>query len=145
ADAVTLVEEAQAGVDHVLADEVRRPGDGEEVLGEAALRAAERADLTRGPRLAREPFDRVVTVLLLTPADGPVADPRPFGQVRAAEVLRRDDVAGRRQPRVALARRRPAQVGVALLVQHRPGPLPGREVEVHRQLRAVAHRHHHVL
>jgi uncharacterized membrane protein len=42
------VEEAEAGVGHVLANEVGRLGDGEEVLGVAGLGAAEGADFAGG-------------------------------------------------------------------------------------------------
>ena len=76
ADAIAFVEQAQPGVDHVLADQMRRLRDGEKVLREAGLRAAERADLPGGPRLRREPFADVVAVLLLAPAERPIADPR---------------------------------------------------------------------
>src|SRR4051794_15643394 len=77
ANPVALMEEAEPGVGHVLANQMGRAGDGQEVLGIAGLRAAHRADLTRGPRLTREPFDRVEAVLLFPPAERAVADPGP--------------------------------------------------------------------
>ncbi len=61
-DAVTFLEQAESGVDHVLADKVGRGGCGEEVLGKAALRTSERPDLSCAPRLLGEPFAGVVTV-----------------------------------------------------------------------------------
>ena len=125
ADAIAFLKQAQAGIDHVLADEMRRLRDGEEVLGEAALRAAERADLAGHHGCLASHSHGVVAVLQLAPAEGAVADPGSFGEVGAAEVDEGDDVAGRGELGGGLASAGAAQVGVALLEDGRPGPLPG--------------------
>ena len=67
ADAVAFVKKAQAGVDHVLRDEVRRLRHGEIVLRIARLRTAEGADLARAPRLRGEPLAHVVAVAQFAP------------------------------------------------------------------------------
>ena len=142
ADAVAFVKQAEARIDHVLAFQVRRLRNGQKVLGVASLRAAERADLARAPRLLGEPFARVVAVLQLAPAQRPVADPGSFRQVRAAEVDQRDDIARLGQLCRCLPRGRSAQVGIALLEQGRPRALARRQVQIGRKSLAVAHRDH---
>ena len=145
ADAVAFVVEAEAGVGHVLGLEGRRPRNGEEVLGEPGLRPTERADLARAPRLLREPFHGVESILQFAPAESAVADPGTFGFGRPAEVLGRDHVAALGQFRVGLARAGRGDVRVSLFVQHGPRPFARWREQVDGEPRAVAHRHHLVL
>ena len=144
-DAIALVIEAEAGVDHVLGGEVRGAGDGEEVLGEPGLRAAEGAHLARGPGLRPQPFAGVVAIFAFAPAQGAVANPRPFGQASAAEVDPRHNVAPAGEAGEGLAGAGPLEVGVALLKEDGPGALAFGEVEVRREPDAVAHGNHHML
>ena len=145
ADAVAFVVEAEAGVGHVLGLECRWPRDGEEVLGEPGLRPAERADIAGAPRLLREPFHRIESILQFAPTEGAVADPGAFGFGRTAEVLSRDCVSALSQLRVGLAGARRGDVRVSLFVKHGPRPFARRREEVDGESRAVAHRHHLVL
>jgi hypothetical protein len=74
-DSVTFVKKAEAGVYHVLANEVGWVGCGEEVLGKAALGTSEGANFSGAPRLPSEPLAGVVTVPGFTTAPPEVAVP----------------------------------------------------------------------
>jgi hypothetical protein len=74
-DAVAFVKKAEAGVYHILANEVGWVGYGEEVLGKAALGTSEGANFSGAPRLPSEPLAGVVTVLRFTSAQPEVAVP----------------------------------------------------------------------
>src|SRR5262245_34192321 len=86
AEAIAFLEEAQARINHVLAFEMRRLRDGEEVLRVAALGAAECADVAGTPRLFGQPLAGVVAVFELAPAEGAIANPSAFREVGAAEI-----------------------------------------------------------
>src|SRR2546426_4813283 len=83
ADAITLVVEAQSGVDHVLRRQMRRLRDGGKVLSEPRLRTSERPALSRRPRLFPEPFHPGISILQHTPTPRTGAAPHAFGFFRA--------------------------------------------------------------
>ena len=144
ADPIPLLVQAQSRIDHVLARQVRRPGDGEEVLGEPALRAAKRADLARAPVASGQPFAGVVPVLQFAPGQGAVTDPRAFGFLGAAEVDMQHTKTLGRQTGGHLACASPLQTGVTLFEDPRPRALAGGQIEITGKPLAVSHRHHHV-
>ena len=87
----------------------------------------------RTPRLPGEPFHRVEAILLLAPTERRVIQPRALGPMRAAEVLRGDDVPAFRELGEALAGGGCGEVRVPLFEQHRPRAFALREVQVNGQ------------
>ncbi len=116
--------------------------DGEEVLGVAALGAAEGADVAGTPRLLGQPLAGVVAVLQFAPAEGAVADPSAFGEVRAAKIDERDNVAGLGKLGGGPAGACATEVGIALLEDGGPGAVAGRNVKIGGEALTVAHGDH---
>ena len=145
ADAVAFVVQRKAGIDHVLGLEMRRLRNGQKILGEARLRAAERADRAAGPRLRAEPLHQVISVLKLSPTKRPIPNPGSLRKLRAAEVSQARDISSARQLGERLPRARVAAVGIPLLQDDGPGADAGRKVQIGGKLRAVSHGNHHML
>src|SRR6185503_6020741 len=110
-----------ARIGHVLTDQMRRLGDGEKVLREAALRAAERANPAVAPGLPCEPLDEIVAVLLRAPPQGSIAGPDALGELRAAKTHAGGDVAVRGEGCEFPSRSGAGNDGVTLLEDGRPG------------------------
>ena len=128
-DAIALVVEAQARIDHVLRGQMRRLRDGQKVLSEPGLRTSKRSDLSRGPRLRGKPLDQVIAILQLAPAQRAVSAPHPLRLLRPTKIGQHRYVTALRQLRERLLSPRIISVGIPLLKQHRPRPLSRRRVE----------------
>ena len=131
---------------HELGDQVGRTGRRQPVLGDARVRAADRADLAVAPRLGGHPLDRVVAVAVRAPAVVAEGVEVALRLEASAHVLDHDRVAV-----VAVDLRRPeADLGRALLVvrgaleQGREGPAAVGQVDVRVQDRPIPHRDRNV-
>ena len=142
AQTVALLVEAQPGIDHVLAGQVRRTRDGEEILGVAALGTAKGTDLAGAPLSTGEPLAGVIPILQLSPGQGAVPDPGPLGLLGAAEIHVEHPVAIGGQLRGQQACALPLQAGITLFEDARPGSLALGEIEISGEPFAVSHRHH---
>ncbi len=145
ADAIALLVKAQAGIGHVLRDQVRRLGHRQIVLGITRLGAAIRPDLARAPRLRGQPLTDVIAIAQRSPLQPAIAAINSFAFVRAAIVHEPDDESTLGEFRRRLARACAGDFRIALLEDRGPFPLAFREVEIDGELFAIAHRHHQVL
>ncbi len=124
--------------------QVRRPPHRRQVLRGADVGTTHHADLAVRPGLPGEPLDRVVAVLAVV--GHPVPDS--LGSSPAARILTDDDVTARNKV-FRRGNRSPLSVRGAAEYDresafHR-GAVSGGQVDVRRQLDAVAQRNHHVL
>ena len=79
ADAVSLVKQTQARIDHVLCGQMWRTSHRQKILCKSRLRTAERPDFAGRPGLGAQPFDQIVTIFAFTPAERSITAPVSFG------------------------------------------------------------------
>src|SRR5262249_27533782 len=122
----------------ILPDDPFRPGPGQQELGNAVVREAEGGDLAVAPRLQADPRHRVGTILVFAPAFVEEWTGHSLGRAPAAHVLGNQSRAASIRCRTVVSgppKRRASE-------DHWPRTIAGREIDIGRQWRAVAHRHH---
>ena len=146
ANPIPFMKQAQSRIDHVLSGQMGGAGHRQKVLCESRLGTAERPNLPGRPGLRSQPFDQIVSIFTLTPAQGPVTTPVPFRFLGSAKIGQDGDVSPCFcQLSKILPGSRIVRIGVSLFEQHRPRSITRWRVKIGRESHAIPHGNHFVL